>query len=40
MVSNSNEVMTSPYEVDLYYAIKKYETDGTKLSGFNVPHCY
>ena len=41
LVSNSNEVISSPYEVDLYYALyaADEETDEA-ISGIGVPHCY
>lgn len=40
MVSNSNQVMNSAYEVPLEYAISKKDSDGHVLSGYDVPHCY
>ena len=41
LVSNSNEVMSSPYEVDLYYALYAADEESDRpLSGPGVPHCY
>ena len=42
MVSNSNEVMSSPYEVDLYYGIEATDPENPdlQLSGPGIPHCY
>jgi hypothetical protein len=41
LVSNSNEVVNSPYEVDLYYALHAEDEETEEvLSGLGIPHCY
>ena len=41
LVSNTNEVMNSPYEVDLYYALHAEDEETEEvLSGMDIPHCY